>query len=326
MRGISSAWARSGRFLCCGIAAVGLVGGQNFFDERVAPILTRRCLGCHNEQLKDGGVSFMGREGLLKGGGRGPTIVPGKPEESLLLRAIRQSTELKMPPGPKLPAEDIATLTEWISQGAPWGMKMRAAELWTFDRLDQLGGHPTKILGHPRVIDTPDGKGVEFNGKDDAIFVDTHPLAGADTFTWEVIFRPDADGAPAQRFFHLQERDSKTGEDTATRMLLEIRIADGRWFLDSFALSGDDSRTLFNKEHPHPFGAWYRVAMVYDGSELRNYVDGVQENAGEVHLAPQGQGRSSAGVRINLRDYFKGAIAVSRMTRRALSPEEFLKR
>ena len=66
--------------------------------------------------------------------------------------------------------------------------------------------------------------------------------------------------------------------------------------------------------------------MVYDGREFRNYVDGVQENAGEVQLAPQGQGRSSAGVRINLRDYFKGAIAVSRMTRRALSPEEFLRK
>ena len=66
--------------------------------------------------------------------------------------------------------------------------------------------------------------------------------------------------------------------------------------------------------------------MVYDGREFRNYVDGVQENAGEVQLAPQGQGHSSAGVRINLRDYFKGAIAVSRMTRRALTPEEFLRK
>jgi hypothetical protein len=175
------------------------------------------------------------------------------------------------------------------------------------------------------VIDAPSGKAITFNGKDDAIFVDTHPLAGADKFTWEVIFRPDPDGSPEQRFFHLQERDPKTGQDTATRLLFEIRITAGQWFLDSFALSGDASRTLFNKEHLHPFGAWYHVAMVYDGREFRNYVDGVLENAGEVRLAPQGQGHSSAGVRINLRDYFKGAIAVSRMTRRPLSPEEFLR-
>ncbi|HEV3198473.1 MAG TPA: hypothetical protein VGZ73_11210 [Bryobacteraceae bacterium] len=78
-----------------------------------------------------------------------------------------------------------------------------------FDRLDQIGGHPTTILGHPRVIDTPGGKAVEFNGKDDALFVDVHPLAGAETFTWEVVFRPDPGGAPEQRFFHLQEEASR---------------------------------------------------------------------------------------------------------------------
>jgi len=224
-----------------------------------------------------------------------------------------------MPPGAQLSTADVATLTDWIAKGAEWGSKLRAAELWTFDRLDRIGGHPTKILGHPRVIDAPFGKAVAFNGKDDAIFVDTHPLAGADKFTWEVIFRPDPDGGAEQRFFHLQE------QGTETRMLFEIRITGGQWFLDSFAVTGENSRTLFNKDHLHPFGPWYHVAMVYDGTEFRNYVDGVQENAGELHLAPQGQGRSSAGVRINLRDYFKGAIAVSRMTRRALSPEEFLK-
>jgi hypothetical protein len=262
----------------------------------------------------------MGRDGLIKGGVHGPTIRPGKPEASLLIHAIRQDGELKMPPGPKLPDEDIATITEWVAQGAVWGSKLGAQELWKFDRLDQLGRHPTRILGQPHLIDSPLGKAIEFNGKDDAIFVDTHPLAGADKFTWEVIFRPDPDGGAEQRFFHLQERD------TVNRLLFEIRIKEGRWFLDSFAVTGDHSRTLFNKDHLHPFGPWYHVAMVYDGREFRNYVDGVEENSGELKLAPQRQGQSSVGVRINLRDYFKGAIAVSRMTRRPLSPEEFLQK
>jgi len=299
---------------------------QQFFDERVEPILSRRCLGCHNDELKDGGVSFMGRDGLIKGGVHGPAIRPGKPEASLMIQAVRQGGELKMPPGAKLSDADIGTLSEWVAQGAAWGTKLRAGELWKFDRLDQLGGHPTKILGHPRVIDTDVGKAIQFNGKDDAIFVDTHPLAGADKFTWEVIFRPDPDGSTEQRFFHLQERDPKSGADTQTRMLFEIRIAGDRWYLDSFVLTGDHSRTLMNKGHQHPFGAWYHVAMVYDGREFRNYVDGVLENAGELSLGPQGPGRTSVGVRINLRDYFKGAVALSRMTRRPLSPEEFLRK
>jgi hypothetical protein len=75
----------------------------------------------------------------------------------------------------------------------------------------------------------------------------------------------------------------------------------------------------------HPLGKWYHVAMVYDGKLFRNYVDGQMEGSAEITLAPQGPGRSSAGVRINLRDYFKGAIQKARFTRRALDPGEFMK-
>ena len=198
-------------------------------------------------------------------------------------------------------------------------------EVWTFDRLEAIGGHLTTIVGHPRVIETPLGKAVQFNGVDDALFIDVHPLAGAATFTWEVIFRPESGGAAEQRFFHLSEQDPKTGEDTQTRMLFETRVVDDRWCLDSFALSGGASRVLLNRERLHPLDAWYHIAMVYDGKEFRNYVNGVMEGAGPVNLAPQGPGHSSVGTRINRRDYFKGSVRLARMTRRALTPEEFLK-
>lgn len=92
-----------------------------FFDKRVAPILSKRCLGCHNNDLNDGGISFQDRDSLLKGGSRGPAIVPGKPEESVLIHAVRQDGDLKMPPGRKLSKRDIAVLTEWIQRGAEWG-------------------------------------------------------------------------------------------------------------------------------------------------------------------------------------------------------------
>jgi len=199
------------------------------------------------------------------------------------------------------------------------------SETWTFDRLDQIGGHPTTILGHPRVIDTPQGKAVQFNGADDAIFLDVHPLAGAETFTWEVVFRPDSGGAPEQRFFHLQERDPKTGQDTNTRLLFETRLIGGRWCLDSFALSGSASKTLMDRSLLHSADAWHHAAAVYDGKEFRNYVDGKLQGAATVHLTPQGAGRTSIGTRINKRDYFKGAVRIARMTRRALPPADFLK-
>jgi hypothetical protein len=197
--------------------------------------------------------------------------------------------------------------------------------VWRFDQTGSLGGHPTEVLGHPHVIDSPYGKAIEFNGVDDALFVGVHPLAGATTFTWEVIFRPDADGSPAQRFFHLQEQDSQTGQDTTNRMLFEIRIVNGGWCLDSFATAGGQSKTLLNCNLLHPLGKWYRVTAVYDGKTFKNYVDDELEGSGEVQLVPQMAGRSSIGTRINKRDYFKGAVLMARMVPRALPPEQFLK-
>jgi Concanavalin A-like lectin/glucanases superfamily len=190
-------------------------------------------------------------------------------------------------------------------------------ESWAFDRLDRLGEHPTTIVGNPRVVETPVGKAIEFDGVDDALFVDAHPLAGAETFTWEAIFRPDG-GAAEQRWFHLQE----DGSDD--RMLFEIRVVDGQWCLDSYVHSPDASQALLNRERLHPLGAWYHVAAVYDGREFRNYVNGVREGAAEIRFTPQRPGRSSVGVRFNKVNYFKGAIHAARFTRRALTPAEFL--
>jgi hypothetical protein len=200
-----------------------------------------------------------------------------------------------------------------------WASFVTAAddELWTFDRLDRIGGHPTSVLGNPRVVDTPVGKAVEFDGVDDALMVDVHPLAGAKTYTWEAIFRPDG-GATEQRWLHLQETGSEN------RMLFEIRVVGDRWYFDSFVYSGAASKALIDRERLHALGAWYHVAAVYDGREFRNYVNHVQEGAAEIHFDPQGAGRTSAGVRMNLVNYFKGAIRVARFTRRALSPAEFL--
>ena len=203
-------------------------------------------------------------------------------------------------------------------------MAQQDSVIWRFDRLDQVGGHATTVLGHPRVIDTAAGKAIQFNGVDDAVFVDVHPLAGAETFTWEVIFRPDLGGAAEQRFFHLQERDPKTGADTNTRMLFEIRVIGEQWALDSFALSGTESLPLLDRTKLHSLGAWHAAVAVYDGHEFRNYVDGVLQGSGPLHLTPQGAGHSSIGTRINKVNYFKGAVLEARMTRHALVPSEFL--
>jgi len=202
---------------------------------------------------------------------------------------------------------------------APALFAQATEEVWRFDRLDNIGGHATTAEGGPRVIETPFGKAVEFDGVDDALFIDSHPLAGARVFTWEVLFRPDSNGRTEQRFFHLQERGSQT------RLLFETRLVGGNWYLDSFGNTPTGSRALIDAKLVHPLDRWYHAAMVYDGAWFRNYVNGVPQVEAEVKLAPQGPGHASAGTRINRVDYFKGAIRMARFTRRALSVAEFLK-
>ncbi|HEY1783941.1 MAG TPA: DUF1549 domain-containing protein, partial [Pirellulales bacterium] len=97
--------------------------GIALFEQNVRPILEARCFKCHSagaEKLQ-GGLHLDSRSGWQTGGDSGPAIVPGKPEESLLVRALRYSDDepTQMPPDGKLPDREIALLTEWIQRGAP---------------------------------------------------------------------------------------------------------------------------------------------------------------------------------------------------------------
>ncbi|HLK46963.1 MAG TPA: LamG domain-containing protein [Bryobacteraceae bacterium] len=210
------------------------------------------------------------------------------------------------------------------SQARAQERKSSGPEVWIFDRIENIGGLPTTVLGHPRVIDTALGKAVEFNGIDDALFIGEHPLAGAETFTFEAIFRPDPGGAPEQRWFHLSEQDPATGKDTDTRLLFETRLIADRWCLDAFVNTPAGNKALLDRGLLHPLGAWYHVAMVYDGTEFRSYVNRVLQGKAAVAFVPEGKGRASVGVRINRVNFFKGAVREARFTRRALQPEEFL--
>ncbi len=207
--------------------------------------------------------------------------------------------------------------------GTVCGLVLLAAtppqKVWKFDSVTAIAGNPATVLGHPKVIATPQGKAVQFNGVDDALFFKVHPLAGAETWTWEVVFRPETGGKPEQRFFHFQE------EGTDNRMLFEIRVIGDQWCLDSFAKGGADSKALMDRSKLHPLDRWYHVAAVYDGHELRNYVDGVLEGSASVKLLPQKAGGASVGVRYTKVDYFKGSVLRARMTPRALPVAQFWK-
>ncbi|MFM7606787.1 MAG: PSD1 and planctomycete cytochrome C domain-containing protein, partial [Prosthecobacter sp.] len=92
-----------------------------FFRERVEPILRQRCFECHSHAGKiKGGLVLDSRSGWQAGGDSGPSIVPGKPEKSRLIEAVRYTNpDMEMPPKAKLQESEIDVLEEWVKRGAP---------------------------------------------------------------------------------------------------------------------------------------------------------------------------------------------------------------
>ena len=96
--------------------------GVDFFEKKIRPVLVEHCYRCHSATAKKvkGGLQLDTRQGLLKGGDSGPSLIMGQPDKSRLIAALRhESPELTMPPGKKLPDAVIADFVAWIKMGAP---------------------------------------------------------------------------------------------------------------------------------------------------------------------------------------------------------------
>ncbi|MEO5762834.1 MAG: DUF1549 domain-containing protein, partial [Vicinamibacteria bacterium] len=98
-----------------------LAQSPEWFEEKIRPLLAARCFNCHTEDQR-GGLRLDSRDAMLDGGESGTALVPGKPEESLLIKVVRHATDV--PPMPKkaakLKPEEIDLLAMWITAGAPW--------------------------------------------------------------------------------------------------------------------------------------------------------------------------------------------------------------
>jgi mono/diheme cytochrome c family protein len=93
-----------------------------FFEKKVRPVLAANCYSCHGSEKQKAGLRLDSRGSMMTGGDSGPVVVPGNPQDSLLVKAINYQAEPQMPPKGKLPDDQIAALTEWIRRGATWPM------------------------------------------------------------------------------------------------------------------------------------------------------------------------------------------------------------
>jgi hypothetical protein len=109
--------------LAVGLRAWGEApGGTEFFEKNVRPILVDSCYKCHSAGAKKlkGGLYLDSPNGMRKGGKTGPAVVPGEPEKSLLIKAVRYTDEdMQMPPDEPLGKAQVAALEAWVKMGAP---------------------------------------------------------------------------------------------------------------------------------------------------------------------------------------------------------------
>jgi hypothetical protein len=206
------------------------------------------------------------------------------------------------------------TLQTFAGTGTELKEKTVVAQLpvpvvWTLDNVTSIGGHRPTVLGMPKIVEaTRGGPALHFNGQSDGIRLMVNPLRRWTTFTIEVLFLPEADSPPAQRFLHIQ--DERGG-----RVTLETRSSDGNsWSLDMFLLSGENHHVLLDRTKLHPVGKWSWVALVYDGNKMTSYINGMKELEAKIAFAPMADGRMSLGVRLNRVFWFKGCIKEVRFT------------
>ncbi|MBC8132285.1 MAG: LamG domain-containing protein [Deltaproteobacteria bacterium] len=176
------------------------------------------------------------------------------------------------------------------------------------------------VIGSPLSMPSPHGVSLCFDG-DDAIVLNANPLQGLSTFTIEVLLRIDGVTTAAlnqPRYLHIETTD-------ASRATMEARVTETTWYLDTFLLSGTQSRTLVDSSKVHPVGQWSWTALTYEGGQMRHFVNGTEDASGMVTVPPFGPGKMSLGVRQNLLYWFKGCIREVRITSAALPSAQLQK-
>jgi mono/diheme cytochrome c family protein len=231
--------------------------GLRLFDEKIHPVLAGTCFRCHGDQKVAGDLRVNSREALIAGGDSGPAIIPGKPAESLLIKAIKHADDVSaMPPDKELRADQIAAFEAWIAAGAPWPEKRAqfdATKHWSFEPVREPAVPPVQDATWVRNdIDRFILEKLEANGRRPAPAADrrtlirrlTYDLTGLPPSAEDVLaFEHDASPEAYERLVDRLLASPAHGEQWGRHWLDVVRYAD---------TAGE------NSDHPLPHAWRYR--------------------------------------------------------------------
>jgi hypothetical protein len=253
-----------------------------FFESQIRPVLAENCHQCHGARKQESGLRLDSRTAMLQGGDSGPAVVPGKPQESLLVEAIGHAGDIRMPPSGKLDEKNIQAIVAWIGQGAPWpeiaaatpAERTPAASHWAFQAVTH---HPAPRIENDTWSQSPLDRFVLARLRDEG--VSPLPPASKETLIRRVTY--DLIGLPPTP----EEVESFLADDSpsAFARLVERLLASphygerwGRRWLD-VARYADNKGYVFFEEQKYPWAYAYRDYVVRAFNDDLPYDRFVQE-------------------------------------------------
>jgi cytochrome c553 len=257
--------------------------GIEFFEKKIRPVLADHCYKCHSAQAEKlkGGLKLDTRADVLKGGDTGPAIVPGQPEQSLLIKAVRYADEnLQMPPkDKKLSAEQIADLEAWVKMGAP-DPRTSGAKVATSVVTDEAKKHwayqPVRAPAPPKVkktkwVQSPIDNFVlakqEAKGLAPSSRADKRTLIRRATY--DLIGLPPT---PEEVDAFMTDNSSDAFAKLVDRLIASPHYGErwGRYWLD-IARYADTKGYVFEEERRYPFAYTYRDYVIRALNEDLSY-------------------------------------------------------
>ncbi len=251
-----------------------------FFESKIRPVLAKNCYMCHSKQAKSsrGGLVVDTRDAIRAGGDSGPAIVPAKPEESRLLKALRYDGKLQMPPMGKLPDAVIADFEKWIAMGAPDPREGAAPVVYT--KIDFDSARKKWLYTAPKLPAAPEVKNKTWASAPIDRFISAKQEAAGVTpvgdATRRVLIRRatfDLTGlppAPEEVEAFVNDKSKDSFEKVIDRLLASERFGErwGRHWLDVARYAETEGRT---RNQAFPVAWRYRDYVIRSFNEDKPY-------------------------------------------------------
>jgi hypothetical protein len=264
-----------------------------FFETRIRPVLESTCFRCHGGEKVRGGLRVDSREALLKGGNTAPALMPGQPEQSLLIQAIRHKhDDIHMPPGRPLAAPIVADFALWIKNGAAWSPNgappFRMKRHWAIEPIQSIAVPSSASGWSANIVDRFVEAKLRERGLEPAAAADRRTLIRRVTF--DLVGLPPT---PREVDAFMKDRTPDAFARVVDRLLASPHYGErwGRHWLDvvRFADTGG-----FEADHLYP-NAWrYRDYVIRAFNSDMPFDRFVQEQTAGDELWPEDAERNVA--------------------------------